>query len=86
MAVYVIAVFLCRMDDGSGHDYASDDEHLSLSSPSSFQCHFGSSSPKLASYLQMLAKEDGYDMKKRITLDLHIAMFIFDIMYCFQFT
>ena len=31
MAVYVIAVFLCRMDDGSGHDYASDDEHLSLS-------------------------------------------------------
>ena len=31
MVVYVIAVFLCRMDDGSGHDFASDDEHLSLS-------------------------------------------------------
>ena len=31
MAVYVIAVFLCGMDDSSGHDYASDDEHLSLS-------------------------------------------------------
>ena len=31
MAVYVIAVFLCRMDDGSDRDYASDDEHLSLS-------------------------------------------------------
>ena len=28
MAVYIIAVFLCRMDD-SGHNYASDDEHLS---------------------------------------------------------
>ena len=31
MAEYVIAVFLCRIGDGSGHDYASDDEHLSLS-------------------------------------------------------
>ena len=31
MAVYVVAVFLCKMDDVSGHDYASDDEHLSLS-------------------------------------------------------
>ena len=31
MAVYVIAVFLCKMDDVSGHDYASNDEHLSLS-------------------------------------------------------
>ena len=31
MSVYVIAVFLCRMDDGSGRDYASDDEHLPLS-------------------------------------------------------
>ena len=31
MAVFVIAVVLCRMDDGSGHDYASDDENLSLS-------------------------------------------------------
>ena len=29
MAIYIIAVFLCRMDDGSGHDYASGDEHLS---------------------------------------------------------
>ena len=29
--VYVIAVFLCGIDEGSGHDYASDDEHLSLS-------------------------------------------------------
>ena len=31
MAVYVTAVFLCSMDDGSGHDYASDSEYLSLS-------------------------------------------------------
>ena len=31
MAMCVIAMFLCMMDDGSGHDYASDDEHLSLS-------------------------------------------------------
>ena len=31
MAVYVIAVLLCGMDDGSGHDYGNDDEHLSLS-------------------------------------------------------
>ena len=30
MAEYVIAAFLCGMD-GSGRDYASDDEHLSLS-------------------------------------------------------
>ena len=29
MAMYVI-VFLCRMDDGSDLDFASDDEHLSL--------------------------------------------------------
>ena len=26
-----LQVFLCSMDDGSGHDYASDDERLSLS-------------------------------------------------------
>ena len=26
-----MAVFLCRLDDGSGHDCASDDEHLPLS-------------------------------------------------------
>ena len=25
-------------------------------------------------------------MKKRISLDLHIAMFIFDIIFCIQFT
>ena len=25
-------------------------------------------------------------MKKRFALDLHIAMFIFDIIYCVQFT
>ena len=31
MAVCVIAVYLCGMDDGSGHDYASDDGHLPLS-------------------------------------------------------
>ena len=37
--------------DGSG-DYTSDDEHLSLSTSLSFQCHFGSacpSSPNLVS-------------------------------------
>ena len=31
MAMYVIAVFLFRIDDGSGHDFTSDDEQLSLS-------------------------------------------------------
>ena len=41
MAVYVIAVFLCGMNDGSGHDCASDNEYLSLSSPLYFQCNFG---------------------------------------------
>ena len=30
MAMCVIAVFLYRMDGGSSHDYASDNEHLSL--------------------------------------------------------
>ena len=28
MAVYVIEVFLCRMGDGSGLSYASDDNHF----------------------------------------------------------
>ena len=44
------------------------------------------SSPTLGVYLQILAKGDGWDMKKRIALDLHIAMFIFDIISCVQFT
>ena len=44
--MYVIAVFLCRIDDGGGHDLASGDEHLSfINSPSSFQCLFGRSCP-----------------------------------------
>ena len=34
----------------------------------------------------MLAKEEDWDMKKRIALALHIAMFIFDIISCLQFT
>ena len=31
MAMYVLTVFQCRMNGASGHDFASDDEHLSLS-------------------------------------------------------
>ena len=48
MAVCVIAVFLCRVDGGSGHDYATV---VVVNTPSSFQCHFGAppSSHKLAS-------------------------------------
>ena len=34
------------------------------------------------SYLQMLAKGEGKDMKKKIALDLRIAMFVFDIILC----
>ena len=33
----------------------------------------------IKSYLQVLAKGEGYDMKKRIVLDLHITVFMIDI-------
>ena len=34
-------MFLCRMDDGNGHDYASDVEHLSLSTVRLFNAVLG---------------------------------------------
>ena len=49
--MYVIAVFLGRMDDGGGHDYASDDIHVT--SNSLFKAILGA-----LVYLQMLAKGD----------------------------
>ena len=45
------------MDDGSGHDYASDDEYLSLST---VLCLFNAIlGVTLQVYLQMLTKGDG---------------------------
>ena len=34
-------MFLCRMDVGNGHDYASGDEHLSLSTVRLFNAVLG---------------------------------------------
>ena len=54
-----------------------------------FQCYFGSSCPS-SSNLESLSSNAGQRRRpryeKETALDLHIAMFIFDITSCVQFT
>ena len=68
------------MDDCSGHDYASDDEPLSIAA---VLRHFNVIlHATYLVYIQMLVKGESYNMKKIIALDLLIAMFIFHTISC----
>ena len=66
MAVYVIAVFLCSVDDGSSQ--GNDDVHLSLSTVlhlfTTILGDFIHLHPNQRVYLQILAKDKGLDMKR----------------------
>ena len=87
MAVYVIAVFLCGIDDGSGHDYASADEHLSLSTV----LHFFNAILGALLHITQISESifkcwPRLRYEKKQTALYHIAMLIFDIIAYVQFT
>ena len=82
------AVFLCWIDDGSGRDYASDDEHLSYQQFFVFSMPFWVLLPIFTQTSESIfkcrprEKAKIYIVKEREReriLNLHIAMLIFDI-------